>query len=107
VQSENADSGCSVVELQRKNQSLEIDVAVLRQKLVETAAATMMQPPDAVVRLISTASKIAGSGGCEEIAAGTDQTNSGKLTSCYDIHRVTHTHTHTHTHTRLAAWRSG
>jgi len=104
VQSESADCGCSVVELQRKNQSLEIDVAVLRQKLVETAAATMMQPPsDAVVRLISTASKIAGSGGCEEIAAGTDQTNSGKLTSCYDIHTVTHTHTHT----RLAAWRSG
>ena len=94
-----------MVELQRKNQSLEIDVAVLRQKLVETAAATMMQPPDAVVRLVSTASKIAGSGGCEEIAAGTDQTNSGKLTSCYDIHSITYSDTHTHT--RLAAWRSG
>ena len=70
-QNKSADGGCSVVDLLEKNQSLEIEVTVLRQKLVETA--TTMQPTDAVLQQLSSSKVVTTSD--LEVTAGTEQKN--------------------------------
>ena len=72
-QNKNADSGCSVVDLLEKNQSLEIEVTVLRRKLVETA----MQPTDAILELLRSSGMVSKVVTTDEheVMAGIEQTN--------------------------------